>query len=50
MLFITALEKEIASAEPTGKSVIIALDATSKFDSEHIPDDPKPQSQNRKVF
>ena len=50
MPFFTALEKEIASAELNGKSVIIAFDANSKLGPEHIPNDPKPQSKNGKVL
>ena len=43
MPFFTALEKEIASSELNGKSVIIAFDANSKLSAEHIPGDPKQQ-------
>ena len=48
--FYTALEKEVASAEIEGKSVIMAMDTNAKFRPTYIPNDPKDMSGNGKVL
>ena len=50
MPFYRALEKEIASSELEGKSVIIAMDANAKLGPDLIPNDPKTMSRNGKVL
>ena len=44
--FYNALEKEIASPEVEGKSVIIAMDANAKLGPDIIPNHPKTMSKN----
>ena len=50
MPFWVAVEKEIASAEIQGKSIIIQMDANAKLGPENIEGDPKPISENGKVL
>ena len=50
MPFYRALEKEIASSELEGNSVIIAMDANAKLGPRLIPNDPKNMSRNGKVL
>ena len=50
MPFWVALEKEIASAEIHGKSIIIQMDANAKLGPKNIEGDPNPISDNGKVL
>ena len=50
MPFWVSLEKEIASAEINGRSIIIQMDANAKLGPTHIKNDPKPISENGKVL
>ena len=48
--FYTTLEEEIASAELTGCSVILAMDANCKLGTQYVPGDPKEQTPNGKLL
>ena len=48
--FYIALEKEVASPELEGKSILIAMNANAKLGEKYIPNDPKSMTKNGKVL